>query len=86
MNVRVKFDIKGLGQPPTFHGESSRFNEWLRKSTGSLIAAYGSARPVIEWVENQDNVVTNEALEQQSGPLGAEPVDDVLQKKKRRSP
>ena len=33
-----------------------------------------------EWVEDQDNVITNEALEQQSGPLGATPVDDVLER------
>ena len=41
----------------------------------------GSAfRPVIGWVEDQDNVITDEALEQQFGPMGAEPVDDVLVK------
>ena len=35
---------------------------------------------MIEWVEDQDNVITNNALEQQFGPLGEEPVDDVLEK------
>ena len=48
---------------------------------GFLIAANGSAfRPVIEWVEDQDNIITNEAFDQQFRPLGAEPVDDVLEK------
>ena len=35
---------------------------------------------MIEWVGDQDNVITNEALDQQFGPLGVEPVDDVLEK------
>ena len=35
---------------------------------------------MIEWVEDQDNAITNEALEQQFGPLGTEPVDDVLER------
>ena len=74
-------DIKGLGKPPMFKGESSKFTEWLRKTTGFLIAAFGSAfRPVIDWVENQDNVITNEALDRQFGPIGAEPVEDIQEK------
>ena len=35
---------------------------------------------MIEWLEDQDNIITNEALDQQFGPLGAETVDDVLEK------
>ena len=35
---------------------------------------------MIEWVEDQDNIITNEALDQQIGPIGAEPVDDVQEK------
>ena len=35
---------------------------------------------MIEWVEDQDNIITNEALDQQFGPLGAEPVDNVHEK------
>ena len=74
-------DIKGLGKPPKFKGESARVTDWLRKTTGFLIAAYGSAfRPVIEWVEDQDDIVTNDALEQQFGSLSYEPVDGVLDK------
>ena len=43
-----------------------------------LIAACGSAfRPVIEWVEDQDNVITNEALDRLFGPIGAEPIENV---------
>ena len=39
-----------------------KFTEWLRKTTGFLIAAVGSASwPVIEWGEDQDNMITNEA-------------------------
>ena len=30
--------------------------------------------------QDQDNVIRNEALHQQFGPLGPEPVDDVLEK------
>ena len=57
-----------------FKGESSKLLEWLRKTTGFLIAAYGSAsQPVTEWVEDQDNVITNEALDRQFGSVGAEP-------------
>ena len=71
----------GLGKPPTLTG---RIREIHRKTTGSLIAANCSAFwPVIEWVEEQDNAITNEALEQQFGPLGAQPVDDVLEKGER---
>ena len=52
-----------------------------QETTGFLIAAYGAAfRPVIEWVEDQDNFVTNEALDQQFGPTSAEPVDEVQEK------
>ena len=47
---------------------------------GVLIAAYGSALPVIEWVEDQGNVITNEALDRQFGPTGAEPVEDVQER------
>ena len=74
-------DIRGLGKTPTFKGESARFIQRLRKTTGVLIAAYSSAfRPVIEWVEDPDNLITNDALEQRFGPLSEEPVDDVPEK------
>ena len=54
---------------------------WLRKTTGFLIDAYGSAFwPVIHWVEDQDNATMNHALKQQFGPLGEEPVDDFQEK------
>ena len=54
-----------------------------REDTGFLIAAYGSAfRLVIECVEDQDNVITNEALDRQFGPMGAEPVEDVQEKQR----
>ena len=75
-------DIKGLRKPPTFNGVSVRFTEWLRTTTVFLIAAHGSAfRPVIEWVEYQGNVITNEALDRQFGPKGAEPVEDVQEQR-----
>ena len=48
------FDIKGLGKPPMLKCESVKFAEWLRKTTGFLIAACGSVfRPLIESVEDQ---------------------------------
>ena len=50
-------DIRGLGNPPTFKGESVRFTK---------LPARG-----------------REALDQQFGPLGAEPVDDVQEKSER---
>ena len=54
--------------------------EWFRKTAGFLIAAFGPVyRPVIEWVEDQDNIITNEAIDQQFGPASAEPVGDVQQ-------
>ena len=31
-------------------------------------------------MEDQDNVITNEALDRQFGPIGAEPVEDVQEK------
>ena len=34
-----------------------------------------------EWVEDQDNAITNDALEQHFGPLSEELVDDVLEKR-----
>ena len=73
-------DIRGLGKPPTYKGESAHLH-LLEETTGFLIVAHGSAfGPVIESVEDQDKVVTNESLEQQFGPLGSEPNDDVLEK------
>ena len=75
-------DIKGLGKPPVFNGEAARFTQWRRKTTGFLITAYGSAfRPVIEWVEDQDNVTTNDELERQFGPVSDGPVDAVLERR-----
>ena len=32
---------------------------------------------MIEWMEDQDNVIRNEALDGQFSPMGAEPVEDV---------
>ena len=32
------------------------------------------------WVEGQDNVITNEPLDRQFGPMGAETIEDVLEK------
>ena len=34
---------------------------------------------MIEWVEDQDKVITNVALDTQFGPIGA-PIEDVLDK------
>ena len=81
MSDKVLVDIKGLGKPPMFEEESWKSTERLRKTTGFLIASYGPAfRPVIEWVEDQDNVITIEALDRQFGPIGAEPIEDVQEK------
>ena len=67
-------DIKGLVKPPTFNGESSKCIEWLRKTTGFLIAAHGSGfRSVIEWVEDQDSVIMNEARDRQFGAVKTTP-------------
>ena len=83
VNARVWSTSKVLEHLQRSRENYASFTEWLRKTTGFLIATYGSAfLPVIEWVEDQDNVITNEALDGQFGPLGAEPVDDVLKKKK----
>ena len=57
-------DNKGLGKPPMIK-ESSTFTEWLKMTTGFLIAACGSAY---------------EALDRQCGPTGAEPVEDAQEK------
>ena len=35
---------------------------------------------MIEWVEDQDNFITNEALDSLFGPIGAEPVEDFQEK------
>ena len=49
-----------------------------------LIAACSSAfLQVIEWVEDQDKLITNGALEQQFGSLSDEPIDDVLEQRTR---
>ena len=37
---------------------------------------------MIEWVEDQNNVITSDVLKQQFGPLSEELVDDVLEKNK----
>ena len=56
-------------------------SEKCRKTTGVLIAACGSAfPPVTEMMEDRDNVITNEALDRQFVPAGAEPVEDVQEK------
>ena len=66
MNDEVWSTSKALGN----------FRCWFRKTTGFLIAAFGFAfQPVIEWVEDQDNVITNEALYRQFGPTEAEPIE-----------
>ena len=73
--------MKGLRKPPALKRYFAIFTEWLRKTTGFLIAACGSFFwTVIESVEDQDNVITNNALEQQFGPLGEKPVYDALEK------
>ena len=47
---------------------------------GFLIAAYGSTfRPVIEWVKDQDNIITNQPLDRLFAPVGAEPIDNFLE-------
>ena len=72
-------DVKGLGKQPTFKDESRRFTEWLRKTTGfcgSLRTAQLSGQCLSGW----NNVITNDALEQQFGPLSEEPVDDIMDK------
>ena len=81
VNARVQSTSKVLEHLQRSRKNYARFTEWLRKTTGFLIAAYGSAfLPVIEWVEDQDNVITKEALDQQVAPLGAEPGEYVLKK------
>ena len=58
-----------------FKGEPSKFTGWLRKTTGFLIAAYDPVFPASDQkVEDQENVITNEALDRKFGPIGAEPV------------
>ena len=74
-------DIKGLGKPPVFKNDSSKFTEWLRKTTGFLIAAYGSSfRQVIEWVEDQEATITEQDLDEQFGDTGHEPVEGITER------
>jgi hypothetical protein len=41
-------DVKGLGKPPPFENEISKFTEWFKKTTGFLVAAYGAGfRPLL---------------------------------------
>ena len=35
---------------------------------------------MIEWVEDQDSVITNEAHDRQFGPVGAEPLEDIQER------
>ena len=64
-NDKVCSTSKALGNRQRSK-ENLRDTEWLRKTTRFLIAACGSAfRPVVEWVEDQDNVITNEAFDRQ---------------------
>ena len=57
---------EGFGKRPMFTVEPARFTKSLWKTTAFLIDAYDSAfRPVVERLEDQDNVITNGALEQQ---------------------
>ena len=48
----------------------------------SLLLVPQHSRPVTEWVEDQDNIITNEALDRQFALIGAEPVEDVQEKSK----
>jgi len=74
-------DVKGLGKPPVFKGDGPRFNEWLRKTTGLVVAAFGSSfRTVIEWVEDQDAPITDRDVDDQFGDLGHEPIDQIGEK------
>ena len=74
-------DLKGLGKPPVFKNESARFTEWLRKTSGFLVAAYGASfRQVLEWIEDQDGPVTREDLHAQFGELSSDPVQDLSEK------
>ena len=80
MNAKV-LSTSGSLENPLCSREAARFTEWLRKTTRFLIAAYGAAfRPVVEWVEDQDHVITNDELEQQLGPLSEVPVDEILER------
>ena len=74
-------DIKGLGKPPVFKNDSSKFTERLRKTTGFLIAAYGSSfRQVIEWIEDQEATITEQDLDEQFGDTGHEPVEGITER------
>ena len=77
MNDKVWLRSKALGNLQRSK-ENLRDTLSVRKTTGFMTAACGSAFwPVIERVEDQDNVITNEALDRQFGPIDAEPVEDV---------
>lgn len=78
---RSLIDIKGLGKPPVFRGDASKFNEWLRKTEAFLVAAYGSTfRPVVEWVEDQETAIVGQDLDDQFGDTGHEPVGEIFEK------
>ena len=52
------------------NSEGARFPAWSRKTAGFLVAAYGSTlRPVVEWVADGENIITNDDLGQQFGTL-----------------
>ena len=74
MNVRFRWTSRVLGKPHSFKGNMQDL------ASGSVFCS--AFRPVTEWTEDQDNVITNDALEQQFGLLSDEPVDDILVKKK----
>jgi hypothetical protein len=74
-------DVKGLGKPPQFKNSMAGFTEWLKKTSGFLVSAYGAGfRAVLEWIEDQEQPLQAADMDLQFGDQSQEPVPDLEEK------
>eukprot|EP00971_Amphidinium_carterae_P330074 6462928-Amphidinium_carterae.1 len=75
-------DTKGLGKPMPFKNDTSKFNEWLRKTSSYFTAAYGSSfKGLLDWVEDQEQTITTQDLAMQFNDVNSPEYIECLEEK-----
>ena len=70
-------DVKGIGKPPIFSGEETKFQAWSTRMKNFITAVFPDLAPVLEWAVEQENVITQQMMSDAYGE-DADLTDQVL--------
>ena len=69
-------DVKGIGKPPVFAGDDTKFSAWSTRMKNFICAVFNDLTPVLEWAMEQDHEITTTMVNDNFG-TDADAIDQI---------